>query len=356
MMRILLLSRYSRMGASSRLRTLQFVPWLEQAGIEVVHRPLLDDAYLERLYGSGSGWSMTVIGAYGRRIFELLQARRFDLAWVETEAFPWLPFDVERLLSLFRVPYVVDYGDAGFHRYDTHRHSAVRRMLGDKIDRVMRHAALVVCGNDYIAERARLAGAKRVEILPTCVDLARYAMPSGGSEVPTIPTIGWIGTPYTARYLAGVKPVIERLAHLRAFRMLTVGSEFPDLQCRNQVARTWTEESETAHLQHMDIGIMPLIDAPWERGKCGYKLIQYMACGKPVVASPVGVNRRIVAHGENGFLAETEEEWFAVLNRLLDDPDLRARMGQAGRRRVEDSYDVGVVFPRLLGWLRDATR
>lgn len=353
MMRILLLSRYSRMGASSRLRTLQFVPWLEQAGVEVVHRPLLDDAYLERLYVSGSGWSMSVIGAYGRRIFDLLQTRRFDLVWVETEVFPWLPFGVERLLSRFRVPYVADYGDAGFHRYDTHRQSAVRHMLGDKIDQVMRHAALVMCGNDYIAERARLAGAKRVEILPTCVDLARYAMPGGGGEVPTI---GWIGTPYTARYLAGVKPVIERLARQRAIRMLTVGSDFPGLQCGSRETRPWTEESEIAHLQHMDIGIMPLIDAPWERGKCGYKLIQYMACGKPVVASPVGVNRQIVAHGENGFLAENEEEWFMGLNRLLDDPNLRARMGLAGRRRVEVDYDVRVAFPLLLGWLRDVAR
>jgi glycosyltransferase involved in cell wall biosynthesis len=101
-------------------------------------------------------------------------------------------------------------------------------------------------------------------------------------------------------------------------------------------------------LQDIDIGVMPLPDTPWERGKCGYKLIQYMACGKPVVASPVGVNSEIVRHGESGFLAETDAEWEEALTMLAADPGLRQRMGAAGRRRVEEEYSLQVQAPRLI--------
>jgi hypothetical protein len=109
----------------------------------------------------------------------------------------------------------------------------------------------------------------------------------------------------------------------------------------------WSEDSEVAMIQSMDIGIMPLTDSPWARGKCGYKLIQYMACGLPVVASPVGVNADIVEHGVNGFLATTEDEWRQALTTLLRDPDLRRRMGAAGRRKVETDYSLQVWGPRV---------
>jgi len=106
----------------------------------------------------------------------------------------------------------------------------------------------------------------------------------------------------------------------------------------------------------MDIGIMPLPDSPWARGKCGYKLIQYMACGLPVVASPVGVNRQIVEHGVNGFLAETDDEWREALATLVADPDLRRRMGAAGRKKVEADYSLQVYGPKVAAMLRDVAQ
>lgn len=114
----------------------------------------------------------------------------------------------------------------------------------------------------------------------------------------------------------------------------------------------WTEESEAAELQAMDIGLMPLPDEPWARGKCGYKLIQYMACGLPVVASPVGVNCEIVAHGENGFLADTPDAWCDALTRLVLDPALRRRMGAVGRKRAVADYSLRSQAPRLVELFR----
>lgn len=351
-MRILLLSKYSRRGASSRLRTIQYIPWLAREGVEIVHSPLLGDDYLQKRYQQGSGWSIAILATYWKRVLALLAARRYDLVWIESEIFPWLPADAERLLGALRVPYVVDYDDATFHRYDQHHWRAIRMLLGRKIDSVMRRAALVVAGNEYIAERARKAGARRVEILPTSVDLTRYlAIPD---ELRKTFTIGWIGTPMTAKYLSTVEPVLNDLIQKHGVRMLTVGGEFPLLQGEQVESRAWSEESEVADIRRFDVGIMPLPDAPWERGKCGYKLIQYMACGKPVVASPIGVNSRIVRHGENGFLANSLDEWREALLTLRDHPELRQQMGNDGRARVEREYSVQVNAPRLLAWLHEA--
>ena len=114
----------------------------------------------------------------------------------------------------------------------------------------------------------------------------------------------------------------------------------------------WSEDTEVVQIQSMDIGVMPLTDTLWARGKCGYKLIQYMACGLPVVASPVGVNKEIVEHGMNGFLAETDEEWQKAIGTLLSDADLRRRMGAAGRKKVEENYSLQVWGPRVAQMLR----
>lgn len=350
-MRVLLLTRYSRAAASSRLRALQYLPWLETAGVEVVSLPLLGDGYVQKLYREGSGWSASVLSAYWQRFQALLSARQFDLLWIEKELFPWFPALAETLLGACRIPYVVDYDDALFHRYDLHPNFWVRTLLAGKIDRVMRHAALVVAGNEYIAARARQAGARRVEILPTSVDLTRYALDSSPGEGPF--TIGWIGTPVTAKYLCLVEALLAGLSRESGVRLVIVGSGEAALAGVAAERRAWREESEAADIRQFDVGIMPLPDEPWERGKCGYKLIQYMACGKPVVASPVGVNRDIVVPGENGFLATSPGEWLAALRQLRADPQLRQRMGLAGRAEVERSYSLQVNAPKLLHWLRE---
>ena len=353
-MRVLALTRYGRTGASSRMRFHQYLPALEAAGIQVDMAPLFSDGYVRGLQqGRRNPWE--VLRAYAGRVGALRRAAGFDLLWIEKEALPWLPAGLELALMSGRVPFVLDYDDAVFHGYDQHRSAWVRQWLAGKHPALMRRAALVVAGNDYLADFARAAGAARVEAVPTVIDLARYPAPGCDARAGALPTVGWIGQRATASFLAPLAPVFERLSAEGRARFAAIGIDTAALGLPMQSV-PWTEATEVASISQFDVGIMPLVDEPFERGKCGYKLIQYMACGLPVVASPVGVNRQIVEHGVNGFLAETPEQWQEALQTLAADAGLRQRMGQAGRHKVEQRFCLQVTGPRLAGLLKDATQ
>lgn len=252
-----------------------------------------------------------------------------------------------------RVPFVLDYDDAVFHQYDQHTCRWVRGSLGLKHVKLMRQASLVVAGNDYLAEYGRAAGARAVAVLPTVVDLTRYPVREISRTAGLLPNVGWIGQRATAAFLQPLKSVFQQLAAEKMAQFSAVGIDAAafDLPMSSEA---WSESTEVASIENFDIGIMPLFDEPFERGKCGYKLIQYMACSLPVVASPVGVNASIVEHGVNGFLANTSEEWALALRTLAADPVLRHRMGQAGRAKVERAYCLQVAAPRLVELLRAA--
>jgi len=350
--RVLLLTKYDRLGASSRLRFYQYIPYLQTAGIRVTAAPLLSNDYIEALYAGRPKDVPTLATAYLKRLRHIARSRGFDLLWMEGELLPWLPAWIESALSRLGVRYVADYDDAVFHRYDLRRSAMIRALLGRKIDSIMRGAAAVTVGNDYLADRALRAGASRVEYLPTAVDLRRY--PARPEVEGASFTIGWIGTPVTARYLHLVQPALAALCREEGTRVRLVGSGPVDIdQVRPEIV-PWSEDAEASEIQRFSVGVMPLPAEPWERGKCGYKLIQYMACGRPVVASPVGINRKIVHHGVNGFLAETTDEWVHALGTLRDDPGLRRAMGSAGRALVESEYCTKVTAPRLLEVLMTA--
>lgn len=365
-----MLPRYGRLGASSRLRLYQYLPWLNAARLRVDAAPLFGDGYVRALQ-QGRRPALEVLRAWTGRLSALLRQGAYDLVWLEKDALPWLPAALEQRLLGGRTPYVLDYDDAVFHGYDQHPRALVRRLLGDKHPRLMRGAAMVLCGNDYLADFARRAGAQRVELLPTAVDLRRYAPGDAPGDEPrdvpgegaapaagdvrgdSPPRVGWIGQRATAAYLLPCKALFERLQRQERARFVAVGVDAAALGLPMESV-AWSEQTEVRSIAGFDVGIMPLADGPFERGKCGYKLIQYMACGLPVVASPVGVNRAIVEHGVNGFLAETPQQWEQALQALLGDAALRRRMGQAGRRKVERHYSVQVTGPRLAALLGEA--
>lgn len=354
-LRILVLSRYSRLGASSRLRTLQYRSYLEKAGFEVEYAALFDDTYLQDVY-AGIRNKLAILSYYQKRLSSLKGKADLAVIWVEYEALPWLPWDFERLFLPKGVPVVSDYDDAVFHRYDRHGLWPVRWMLGRKIDLVMQHSALVTAGNGYLADRAEASGARRVEIVPTVVDLEHYAL-SGTATKSVTPQIGWIGSPSTwTEYMVPMMPALTAVAAAEGARIMAVGAGKAAARHDLLDNLPWTEESEVARIQEMDIGIMPLTDTPWARGKCGYKLIQYMACGLPIIASPFGVNAEIVEHGVNGFHAATDAEWRTALVTLSRDPDLRQRMGAAGRRKVEQQYSLQVWGPAVANMLAQIAR
>jgi glycosyltransferase involved in cell wall biosynthesis len=349
--KLLILSKYGRLGASSRLRSYQYVPFLRARGHVVTLAPLLGDDYVQQLYSDRVSRAL-VASAYARRIATMLLTNRYDVVWAEKEMLPWLPSWVERLLLRGRTRLVLDYDDAVFHRYDCHPSALVRATLGRKIDRLMRCAHVVVVGNAYLGDRARRAGANRVELLPTAVDTVRYAMAASKERLePAVKTVGWIGSPSTAKHLRMLAPVVREVA-TSGVRFVAVGPNPDQVADLPIEVRPWAEDTEVEEISKFDVGVMPLPDHPFERGKCGYKLVQYMACGKPVVASPVGANAEIVRDGIDGVLARDEEEWKRALIALLGDSELRLRMGRAGRERMEQEYSSAVVAPRLERILR----
>jgi glycosyltransferase involved in cell wall biosynthesis len=355
-MKVLALTRYQQLGASSRMRFFQYLPAFAAAGIEVQVAPLFSDDYVRGIQ-QGRRSLLALARAYAQRIHALRGNRQHDLLWIEKELFPWLPAWLERAMLSGDVPYVLDYDDAVFHYYDQHRSAVVRRVLGGKHRELMRGAVLVVAGNDYLANYARVAGAAQLEVVPTVVDLQRFPLGLARSTpiLTKIPCVGWIGQRATADFLRPLANLFEQLREEGKGRFTAIGIDAQQLGLP-MASVPWSEDTEVASLHTLDVGIMPLLDGPFERGKCGYKLIQYMACGLPVVASPVGVNRQIVEHGVNGFLAETPAQWAEALQTLLANPALRERMGQAGRRKVEQQYSLQVTGPQLAALLASAAR
>jgi glycosyltransferase involved in cell wall biosynthesis len=350
--RILALTKYAGLAASTRQRFVQFVPFLREHGIEVEIVPLLQDSHLQA-FNLGRRRGLGAPVAYMKRLALLLTRRDFDLLWVHFELFPYLPGWVERLAGWSGKPIVYDYDDAIFHMYDSHPSAAVRRLLGRKLEGMLSRAAAVVCGNRYIQSYAERYCPKTV-VIPTVVDTDVYLPAEAGAEPgrSTAPLVGWVGSPST---WVNVEPIVPAVvAALEPFggRFRAVGAGAAAAPRPGLELADWSQATEVDELQRLDIGIMPLLDRPFQNGKCGYKLIQYMACGVPVVASPVGVNSEIVTDGENGFLASTEDEWAEALRRLLSDSGLRRRMGEAGRRRVEQRYSLQVQQPRLLALFR----
>lgn len=349
-MKILALTKYERRAASTRQRFTQYFPYLQAHGIEVEISALLDDAWLENLARGGRQGRASLLPAYARRL-RRLRRRDFDLLWVQYDLFPYLPGTFERLAGLGRRPIVCDFDDAIFHLYDQHPRSLVRRLLGRKLAPLLRSASACICGNAYLKAYTERWCPNSLAI-PTVVDTSLYrpAPHRHGAK----PVVGWIGSPTTWANVEPLLPVILPLLKELGADFHVVGGGPSAAGIEGISAIEWSEAGEIAAVQAMDIGLMPLLDRPFERGKCGYKLIQYMACGLPVIASPVGVNREIVEDGATGLLATGPDAWAAGLRRLLADPALRQRMGEAGRRRAVAHYSLASQQDRLLETLRTA--
>lgn len=353
---ILALTKYSRMGASSRLRALQYIPFLEQQGINITVQSLFDDQYLENLYSGKNNSKLSIINYYINRLYTLLKVRNFDLIWIEYEILPYLPAFFEQLLNFFGVKYIVDYDDAIFHNYDLSKNFIIRSFLSTKIDLVMKNASCITVGNSYLMQRAKQNNSS-VQWVPTVIDIDRYA-PRRKEATDSI-IIGWIGSPSTQKYIVELKDALIAISKKHPISLLLVGANknitnyFPGIQVE---VVPWNESTEVMHIQKMDVGIMPLTDGPWEKGKCGYKLIQYMACSIPVIASPVGVNVDIVNNSNSGYLAGSTNEWIKSIDALASSSEQRYILGASGRRSVETTYSVQVQATKLSNLFKDIAK
>jgi glycosyltransferase involved in cell wall biosynthesis len=347
-MRLTAFTKYGPMAASTRQRLLQYAPALEAAGIELDFRPLLDDGYVASLATGERYAKRKLAAAYLRRLRDIAFGPLGDVVFVYAELLPWLPSVLERLLLRRGRPIIYDIDDAFFHTYDRHRSALVRSILGRKFEPLLCSAAACICGNVYLREYVSQY-CKNTVVVPTVVDTDKYRPACTDHALP--PVIGWIGSPTTWPYVRPLLPLLHELVSSGRARVKVVGAgaaaridSFPGLE-----VVSWAEDREIEDVQSFDVGIMPLSDDEWARGKSGYKLIQYMACGLPVVASPVGINRKLVRHGESGFLAGSDSEWREAFDRLLSERQLRRRMGGDGRERAVAEYSLAVHAPRVVG-------
>lgn len=348
-MKVLYLTKYSRLGASSRLRSFQYFPFLNNHGISVSVSPFFNETYLKELY-SGKTSVLTVLSAYVKRFFILFTLFKYDKVVIEKELFPYFPAFFERFLTLMNVSYVVDYDDAIFHNYDLSTNKMIRFFLQNKIGTVMKYAETVLAGNEYLATKATVSGAKNVVLFPTVIDISRYAMVAKEPHGKII--IGWIGSPSTFKYVKPIFPVFEEIAKKYPIEVHIVGAK-EDVSVSFPIRFVpWSEETEVDSITRFDVGIMPLENSPWEKGKCAYKLIQYMACGIPVVASPVGMNTKVVHPGENGFLADDQNQWLKSLEEIISDSRKCHTFGVHGRQLIEKEYTVQSSAQKLIEILK----
>lgn len=348
-MKIIAFTKYPYAGPSSRYRFYNYVDCFAKEKIDMRIEPFFSQSYL-----TAASRPMKLLGvllSYLRRVFQLfgllLFPKRCDLVLIEYELLPFFPPLFERLLKKRQVRFLADYDDAVFHKYDLHRNRLVRWLFKEKIGEVMAGAERVIVCNAYLEEYARKYNAHTFR-LPTVVLLEKYKkamvsqQKSGGMSRPFV--VGWIGSKSTSVYIVDILPALEQFAAKYDAKFSLVGFDEAVLpegmreRCKIDII-PWSEESEIEEILKFDVGIMPLNSGPWSQGKCGFKLVQYMSCGKPVVASPVGINCSLVTAGENGFLAETAEEWFSALERLYLERGLREQMEVNNMQKVETEYN-----------------
>ena len=347
--KVLGLALYGPLAASTRYRLGQYVPGLAATGINLEIHSLLGDGYLRRTFQGRSPPLGYLLRKGCQRLGVLLRRRDFDVVILYGELLPLIPGWLER--ALLPMPYLYDFDDAFFLKYRTGRMRLLRPMLGDKFSTVIAGAAAITAGNAYLAGYARAINHETF-VLPTVVDTSRYVPMPRPAGAPF--TVGWMGSPSTAPYLLQLTETLSRLGREGPLRLVVVGGNAPQIPGIEIEEVAWSEETEVDWINRFDVGVMPLPDSEWARGKCAFKLIQYMACGVPVVASRVGANQDVLTK-ECGFMAADSDEWTAALRQLRDQPELRASMGASGRDRIVAQFSLAVNLPRLASVIRMVT-
>ena len=357
-MRVLFVIPHPIEGPSSRFRVYQFLPYLRTHEVEVTVRPFMSSRLTPVVYQPGRLAGKALITAWGtlKRAGDALAATRYDLVYVLREAFPFGPPLFERLLDAAAGRLVFDFDDSIWMPSLAYSNPLDRLRDFGKPAKVIGLARHIVVGSEYLRRYAlRFAlQPERVTVIPTVVDTATYRPAARVAQRARI-IIGWIGTARGSSYLRELVGVMTQLAQGgRKLAFKFVGAEPFDTAGLAVEFKPWRLEDEVADLQSFDIGIMPLTYDEETRGKCGFKLIQYMAVGIPVVCSPVGANLDIVEEGGNGFFARTPQEWLARLQLLIENDDMRVHFGARGRELAEARFSLAAMAPRLLAVLREA--
>jgi glycosyltransferase involved in cell wall biosynthesis len=337
-----------------RYRIEQWIPYLQAYGVRVTLSPFFSAGGMGALYKPGHALLKTreTLRGYFKRVAESLCSSAADAFFVYREAALLGPAWIERLFANRR-PLVFDFDDAIYLRHTSAVNAWSRRFKSrGKAARICRMASHVTVGNDFLANFAT-QHARRVTVIPSTIDTDVYKVEPRRRN--PVPVIGWTGSPTTLPYLMMVAPALRRLREKREFELRVIGAA-ADIDGIAVRCLPWRPETEPDDLRRVDIGLMPVSDDEWSRGKCGMKALQYMALGIPPVVSPIGVNASIVHDGVNGLHARTEDEWVDRMALLLDDASYRETLGGEARRTVAESYSARIHAPRMAKIFIEATK
>lgn len=327
------------------------MPFLEKHGVHCTLLSLLDEAAYKR--GGYASVRAALAGSF-RRLFILSSASQYDTIVVHREALPLPTAMLERLLRNRTNRLIFDFDDAIYLPQPNAPPGPIRWLRAAsarKFGALLRAAHVTIAGNKLLAERAQCYS-KNVLVIPTPVDTQRIT-PGPPKRRRDKVIIGWMGSPSTAPYLDSIAPALnDVLSKYPNTEIHLVGGNRPAaLQSPRVLERAWSLTGEADDLRSFDVGIMPLPDNEWTRGKCGYKALQYMSAGVATVSSPVGVATDMIQPGRTGLLANSREDWNAALSSLVEDSHLRQELGSAGRETAESTYSLKVCAPRFLAAL-----
>lgn len=349
--KVLLICPYPIGGApSQRFRFEQYLSFLSENGFDITPKPFIDQKTWDILYKPGLFGKKTfgMLTSFVKRFGLLFSIKKYDFVFIHREAMQFGPPIFEYLLcKILKKKVLYDFDDAIWLK----NHSDSNALLSftkwySKVNSICSWVTTIQCGNQYLANYAKQFN-PNVTIVPTTIDTITKHNRLIDFDRETI-TIGWTGSHSTMHYLDFIVPIINQLEKKYPIQFLVISDRNPNYALKSLVYCKWEKESEIEDLAKIDIGIMPLKQNEWAEGKCAFKGLQYMSLGIATVMSPVGMNNELIQHGENGFLAETADEWIENLSDLIEDKQLRKKIGLAGNQTILNHYSVEALKPLYL--------
>lgn len=339
-----MLPKYYPEGSSSRYRYYNYYDWFKSDGHSVITKPLLYNGYVKDLYSGQKALKRIVmlgVGIVQRMLYLLLNRKKFDLIIIEKELVTFMPFFIEKFF-LKGTKFILDYDDNINARY---QYGLSKLFLSNKILKMADIAGGITVGNHWYMDFYKEINKNKIYYVPTVINRELYQFDSLNKLQNNKLQIVWIGSLSTVKYLQLIDEVLVKLQNRYNFVLKVIGAKIP-LKCNVEFIE-WDSKTEIIELRRSDIGIMPLEDTDWERGKCGFKLIQYMASRLPVVASFSIANNEII-NEESGFIARNDQDWIDQLSLLLESESLRDKMGENGKNRIYKDYSYQTWGPKFL--------
>ncbi len=348
-MKVLFIVPYPTEGPSNRYRVEQYLPFLKEHGIHYCLRPFITSKFYKILYAKGNRLKKTAyfLSSCINRLTDIIRAANYDIIFIHIEAFPFGPPFFERIFCSMKKPIIFDFEDAIYLSSSDGRNRFKWLKFPQKFYSNIKMSSHIIVCNKYLKGKLYNYNPS-ITIIPTSINTDKFNV-RNNKDLNNELIIGWIGSHTTLPCLNQIIPALQELSKKYKFILKIVGGgrdfEIPGVKVINE---KWLLDKDVENFQSLDIGIYPLPDNEWARAKTPFKTIQYMSVGVPTVASNVGGNMEIIQDGINGFLASTEDEWFKKISLLIENPELRRRVGMAGRKTVEEKYSVNVNAPRYL--------